>query len=231
MDELRLPRVSNLAALSVDLSSFHLASSSSSFYSWHSRLGHISAPHLKYLISKGFLGNFQTHDISYCSGCKLAKFSALLFNQSVSPFVAPFDLIHSNVWGPSTVATKGWSKYYVSFIDDHTRYCWVYLMKHRFDFIHVYTTFRSFVKTQHSAIIKCFRCDLGGEYTFITFSELLIFDGTVHQSSCTDTPQQNEVAKRKHRHIVGTARSLLLSAGVPSAFWGKVVLTVVHLIN
>ncbi|KAL6320326.1 hypothetical protein AAG906_007023 [Vitis piasezkii] len=34
----------------------------------------------------------------------------------------------------------------------------------------------------------------------------------------------NEVAKRKHRHIVGTARSLLLSAGVPSAFWGKVVL-------
>ena len=63
MDELRLPRVSNLAALSVDLSSFHLTSSSSSFYSWHSRLGHISAPHLKYLISKGFLGNFQTHDI------------------------------------------------------------------------------------------------------------------------------------------------------------------------
>lgn len=104
-------------------------------------------------------------------------------------------------------------------------------MRHRFDFIHVYTTFRSFVKTQHSAIIKCFRCDLGGEYTFIAFSELLIFDGTVHQSSCTDTPQQNEVAKRKHRHIVGTARSLLLSAGVPSAFWGKVVLTVVHLIN
>ena len=52
------------------------------------------------------LGKLQTHDISDCSGCKLAKFSALPFNRSVSVLSSPFDMIHSNVWGPSAVPTK-----------------------------------------------------------------------------------------------------------------------------
>jgi len=49
--------------------------------------------------------------------------------------------------------------------------------------------------------------------------------------SCTDTPEQNGVVERKYKHIVETACSFLLSASVPSEFWGEVVLTVVSLIN
>jgi hypothetical protein len=52
---------------------------------------------------------------------------------------------------------------------------------------------------------------LGGEYTSNKFSELLALDETIRQTSYTDTPEQNGVAERKHRHIVETARSLLLS--------------------
>ena len=215
LDELRVPDV---AAFSVNLSSFRLSSSSSSFYLWHSRLGHVSGSCLKYLDSTGALGKLQTHDISDCCGCKLAKFSALPFYKSVSVSLAPFDLIHSDVWGPSPVLTKGGSCNYVSFIDDYTRFFWVYLMKHLSDFLAIYHMFRAFVKTQHNAVIKCFRCDLSGEYTSNCFSKLLALDGTLHQTSCTDTPEQNGVAERKHRHIVETARSLFLSAYVPSEF-------------
>ena len=60
---------------------------------------------------------------------------------------------------------------------------------------------------------------------------MLVLEGTIHQTSCTNTPEQNGVAERKHRHIVETARSLLLSAFVPSEFWGEAVLTAVSLIN
>ncbi|XP_062111046.1 uncharacterized protein LOC133822654 [Humulus lupulus] len=56
-------------------------------------------------------------------------------------------------------------------------------------------------------------------------------DGTLHQTSCIDTPEKNGVAERKHRHIVETARSLLLSAYVPSELWGEAILTAVHSIN
>ena len=117
------------------------------------------------------------------------------------------------------------------FIDDHTRYCWVFLMKYRSEFFEIYPAFQALIKTQHSAVIKCFRCDLGGEYTSNKFFQLLALDGTIHQTSCKDTPEQNGVAERKYRHIVETARSLLLSAFVPSEFWGEAVLTAVSLIN
>ena len=70
----------------------------------------------------------------------------------------------------------------MSFIDDHTRYCWVYLMKPHSEFFKIHTAFRALVKTQHSAIIKCFRCDFGGEYTSNKFHELFALDGTIHQT-------------------------------------------------
>ncbi|XP_052625020.1 uncharacterized protein LOC111912222 [Lactuca sativa] len=209
---LEVLKVSAVAASSIDLSSFCLSPLSYEFYLWHSRLGHVSVSRLNFLASSGVLGHLNSCDIFYCSGCKLAKFSALPFNKSMSCSTAPFDIIHSDVWGPAPVSTKGGSTYYVSFIDDYTRYTWVYLMKHRSDLFDIYSNFRALVKTQHSAVIQCFRCDLRGEYTSNDFTQLLASDGTIHQSSCTDTPHQNGVAERKHLHIVETARSLLLSA-------------------
>ena len=59
---------------------------------------------------------------------------------------------------------------------------------------------------------------------------MLALDGTIYQTLCTYTLEQNDV-ERKHRHIVETACSLLLSAFVPSEFWGEDVLTAVSLIN
>jgi len=72
---------------------------------------------------------------------------------------------------------------------------------------------------------------LGEEYISNKFCQLLTLDETIHQASCTYTLEQNGVAERKHRHIVETARSLLLSAFIPNEFWGEVVLTAVSLIN
>ncbi|GKB17686.1 gag-pol polyprotein [Tanacetum coccineum] len=170
------------------------------------------------LASVRALEKIGTHDISDCSGCKLAKFSAQQFSNSISSSTALFDLVHYDVWGPAPVSTKGGSRYYVSFIDDFTRYTWVYLMKPRSNFLTVFKEFRALVKTQHSTVIKCFCCDLGGEYTSNDFVSLLKSNGTIYQTSYKDTPQQNGVAERKHHHLVEIARSYLLYDDVPSVF-------------
>jgi len=85
------------AAATADLSSFRLSPLSSSFYLWHSRLRHVSSSSLRFLASTGALGNLKTCDIFYYSGCKLAKFSVLPFNQSIFVSSSSFDLIHSDV--------------------------------------------------------------------------------------------------------------------------------------
>jgi hypothetical protein len=104
-------------------------------------------------------------------------------------------------------------------------------MKHRSEFFEMYTAFQALVKTQHYAIIKCFRCDLGEEYTSNKFCQFFALDGTIHQTSCIDTLEQNGVAERKHRNVVKTARFLLLSTSIPSEFKGEAILTAVSLIN
>jgi hypothetical protein len=63
------------------------------------------------------------------------------------------------------------------------------------------------------------------------FYELLALDKTIHQTSCTYTPEQNDFVGRKHRHIVKTTHSLLLSISVFGVFWGEVVLAAIGLIN
>ncbi|RVW24045.1 Retrovirus-related Pol polyprotein from transposon RE1 [Vitis vinifera] len=47
------------------------------------------------------------------------------------------------------------------------------------------------------------------------FTSFMSHHGILHQSSCAHTPQQNGVAERKNRHLVETARTLLLHSHIP----------------
>jgi len=50
LNELKVSVVAAIAT-TIDLSSFHLSPSSSSFYLWHSHLGHVLSSHLRFLAS------------------------------------------------------------------------------------------------------------------------------------------------------------------------------------
>ncbi|RVW80264.1 Retrovirus-related Pol polyprotein from transposon RE2 [Vitis vinifera] len=73
--------------------------------------------------------------------------------------------------------------------------------------------------------------DNAREYFSAQFTSFMSHHGILHQSSCAHTPQQNGVAERKNRHLVETARTLLLHSHVPFRFWGDAVLTACYLIN
>jgi hypothetical protein len=113
----------------------------------HHRLGHLCGSRLSTLIKSGCLG--PTHDESsfHCKGCHLAKQIQLPYFTSNSHSAKPFDLIHSDVWGLAPFVSKGGHKYYVIFINDHSRYTWIYFMKRRSELPSIYKSFTRMVHT------------------------------------------------------------------------------------
>ncbi|RVW32439.1 Retrovirus-related Pol polyprotein from transposon TNT 1-94 [Vitis vinifera] len=87
------------------------------------------------------------------------------------------------------------------------------------------------VQTQFSVKVQVLRSDNGGEYVNHQFREYFQQHGIIHETSCPQTPQQNDIVERKNRHVLETARALLVGAHAPTRFWADAVTTAVHLLN
>ncbi|KAL0546824.1 hypothetical protein IC582_016742 [Cucumis melo] len=171
-------------------------------YQWHLRLGHASPEKLRHLISINHLNSTAKFVPFNCLNCKLAKQPALSFSTSTSISNKPFDLIHSDIWGPAPTSTVHGYRYYVLFIDDFSRFTWIYFLKHRSALSRTYIEFANMIHTQFSCPIKTLRTDNALEYKDSTLLSFLSQQGTLVQRSCPHTSQQNGRAERKHRHIL-----------------------------
>ena len=107
----------------------------------------------------------------------------------------------------------------------------LFLMKTRSELFSIFQKFYAEIQTQFNISIHVLRSDNAGEYFFAPFTSFMSQHGILHQSFCAHTPQQNGVVERKNRHLVKTARTLLLHSNVPFRFWGDAVLTACYLIN
>jgi hypothetical protein len=57
------------------------------------------------------------------------------------------EVIHLDVW-TTKMESIGRCKYYISFIDDHTRKMWVYFIKHRSEVFQQFLNFRMMVEKE-----------------------------------------------------------------------------------
>jgi Integrase core domain len=92
------------------------------------------------------------------------KSHRISYNISLNKCEKPFDLIHSDVWGPSPIVSVYGYKWFVLFIDDCTRMTWVYLLKGKDEVLDVFKTFHKMVQTQFGQEIKMLRSDNRGEF-------------------------------------------------------------------
>jgi Integrase core domain len=76
----------------------------------------------------------------------------------------PFELIHSDVWGPAPIESFNGYRYFIIFIDDFSKTTWLYLMKNKSKVFSKFQEFYTFVENQFDAKIKIFRSDNGTEF-------------------------------------------------------------------
>ena len=86
-------------------------------------------------------------------------------------------------------------------------------------------------KPNFLVLSKTLRTDNAMEYRDTEFINLLSKHGTSIHRSCPGTSQQNGSAERKHRHILDTIRTLLISSSCSECFWAEVALTAIYTIN
>ncbi|KAL1206309.1 Retrovirus-related Pol polyprotein from transposon TNT 1-94 [Cardamine amara subsp. amara] len=169
-------------------------------------------------------------DNSKCEYCILGKHCRSVFQNSISIYENCFDLVHSDVW-TSPCLSRDNLKYFVTFIDEKSKYTWVTLLPSKDKVFEAFVNFQTYVTNHFNANIKVLRSDNGGEYTSNTFKAHLANHGILHQTSCPYTPQQNGVAERKNRHLMEVARSMMFHKNMPRRFWGDAVMTACYLIN
>ena len=177
-----------------------------------------------------FLGQVK-HDSVDCISCQLAKQPALSFNNSDSFSHVSFDLIHFDILGPSPIATIGGFKYFVIFVDNFSRYTWIYLMHNHSELAQIYRTFAQMISIQFSKTIKIFRTDNSMEYRDSQFLDFIYTQDTIIQCSCAGTSQQNGRVERKYHHILDSVRAFLISTSCPERFLEEAALTAVYTIN
>ncbi|CAN1817779.1 Retrovirus-related Pol polyprotein from transposon RE1, partial [Linum perenne] len=196
---------------------------------WHRRLGHANLDTVKHALRRSDLSFSNKRLPAICPDCCLGKMHKLPFPVSRFQATGPLDLICSDVWGPSPVASVSHQRYYILFYDHFSKYSWIYFVRYRSDLLQVFIQFRSLVEKYFGRPIRSFRADWGGEYQKL--SAYLRDHGIMEQTSCPHTPEQNGCAERKHRHIVETGRTLIHQAKLPLQYWTYAFQAAVYIIN
>ncbi|KAM0048322.1 putative RNA-directed DNA polymerase [Helianthus debilis subsp. tardiflorus] len=199
---------------------------------WHNRLGHMSEKGLKMLAQKGKFPDLKKVETEFCEPCVLGKQKRVTFVKTGrTPKAQKLELVHSDVYGPTSVLSLGGSRYYVTFIDDSTRKVWVYFLKHKSAVFDAFKIWKSAVENETNLKVKCLKSDNGVEYISKQFTDYCAKEGIKMIKTVPGTPQQNGVAERMNTTLNERARSMRLNAGMPKRFWADAVSTAAYLIN
>ncbi|KAM0024917.1 putative RNA-directed DNA polymerase [Helianthus debilis subsp. tardiflorus] len=178
---------------------------------WHARLGHTNFKMMEEMNKKRLVEGlpYLTHPSQICEGCLVAKQPRKSFpSQSTWRATRPLALIHADICGHIDPATIGGKRYYLLFVDDYTRYMWIYLLKTKDEAFTMFKIFKAQVERQSGLKIQVLRTDRGGEFTSNQFNEFCQLKGIKRHLTAPYTPQQNGVVERRNRTIMEMTRSL-----------------------
>jgi transposase InsO family protein len=118
-------------------------------------------------------------------------------------------LIHADICGPITLGSFSGNEYFITFIDDYSRKCWVYFLEKKSEAFETFKKFKVMVEKMTGKNIRSLRLDRGDEYLSNQFKSYYKNYGIRRFLAAPYTLQQNGVAERKNRTIPDMVRSMI----------------------
>ncbi|ONK68536.1 uncharacterized protein A4U43_C05F12960 [Asparagus officinalis] len=128
---------------------------------WHMRLGHMSERGLDILSKQGLLCGQKTSKLDFYEHCVFGKHHRVSFSTGVRRTKGTLDYIHSDIWGPFQVPSKGGARFLLTLIDDYSRKVWVYPLKHKSDVFATFKQWKVMIEKQRGKKVKNLRTDNG----------------------------------------------------------------------
>ena len=170
----------------------------------------------------GLVNSFDydvSNEICFCETCAGGKHhKRQMPTSSGTRSEELFGLVHSDVCGKISTKSIGGAEYFLTFIDDKTRYVWVHTLKLKAEVFDRFVEWKALVEKQSGQKLKVLRTDNGGEYTSNKFEEFLKREGVLHECTVPKTPEQNGIVERLNRTLAEMVRSMLIDSKLPHRF-------------
>ena len=152
-----------------------------------------------------------------CDVCEKAKHKRHSYqSESHETRKTPFDLIHSDKWGSTPSNGLHGLRWFLVFVDDCSRFSWIYLLKHKLEVILKIKQFVQMIERQFEKGIKIIRADNVEDFVNHDLQNFYADVGIIHETSCAYTLQENGVLERQIRLIQERGRALLIHSNTRS---------------
>ncbi|GJY50801.1 putative ribonuclease H-like domain-containing protein [Tanacetum coccineum] len=202
---------------------------------WHRRLGHVNFKNLNKLVKgnlvRGLPSKIFQNDHT-CVACQKGKqHKASCKAKLVSSISQPLQLLHMDLFGPTSVRSINHKTYCLVITDDFSRFSWVFFLRTKDETSGILKDFIRQIENQLNQKVKTIRCDNGTEFKNRDIIEFCGSKGIKREYSNARTPQQNGVAERKNRTLIEAARTMLADSFLPNTFWAEAVSTACYVLN
>ena len=149
------------------------------------RLGHIGLDRINRLVNDVSLRELSIGSLRVCESCLEGKMTKRPFSAKGSRATEPLQLVHMDVSSPLNVQERGGYEYFVTFIDNYSRYGYLNLMQRKSETFR----FQAEAEKQLGKSLKALRSNRGGEYLDFEFDDHLREHGIQSQLTTPETPQ------------------------------------------
>nr|GFA68913.1 zinc finger, CCHC-type [Tanacetum cinerariifolium] len=161
---------------SVYMSSFTVVNSSL----WHARLGHVHYKRMLEMSKDDLIHAIDENPEKYTT-FMLTKITRQPFKSITRKSVIP-ELIHHDLCDFHATPSLGNKKYVITFIDDVSRFCYVYLLHVKDEALDKFSIYKTKVELQQNDLSKTLRTDRGGEYYDPVFFQSV---GIIHETTAS----------------------------------------------